>query len=411
MKIEELFKITQIPDYNGNQQKVTKKGKVLAVSTYVDKRRVCFQIEGEKNGKWFTEEEITGTPSDQEEIKKEFSRLIHAAITPLNQIPPGNQTNDKRKKSDDPFNKEAEAKKEAKQNIHALEKYVADTSNAIQHQATKDIQTLVQSLQDTQKAIQESTQAVMDALVNYTQQTHEWLKQTIQGAIEVINYIEKTLNELWSRYWRNRIIDAIRGQRLHHSKAREIVKKLQQDYPYETSRQIANRLIQEKALFATITGPLPILTAGIPKVGLLASKMVVEFLNVRGLLVEMIYQIGVSYGFDEFKEGDYLVIFTLSFRSEKLAKLGMEFLLEDSIPEPIIPAVTNMFMFLSVGYAACEFYEAKAKGVASPIASLKEFTALEEKIAVYLEEVISAQTTIEATVVQAVCLKEELATI
>ncbi|MBD3560475.1 DNA (cytosine-5-)-methyltransferase, partial [Planktothrix sp. FACHB-1355] len=309
------------------------------------------------------------------------------------------------------INLQVEAKKEAKQEIHALVKFVADTQSAIQNKATKDIEQLAMSFQDTQKAIEQNTQAVANALVNSEKQAREWLQQTIQVGGEVLNFIWKIVNELWSRYWRDRIIDAIRGQRPKHFKAKEVVRKLKQDYPYETNRQIANRLIYEKALFVTITTPLPILAAGIPKVGTIASKITVKFLGIRGLLVEMIYQIGVCYGFDEFKEGDYLIIFTWALRREKLAKLGIDFLLSDSIPDPLIPAVTNMIVFLSVGYAACEFYEAKAKGAGSPIASIEAYTSLLRKIDAYLEEAILEQRTIEATVDEAITVKENLESI
>jgi hypothetical protein len=150
------------------------------------------------------------------------------------------------------------------------------------------------------------------------------------------------------------------------------------------------------------------LAVGIPKVGLLASKMVVKFLNVRGLLVEMIYQIGAAYGFDEFREGDYLVILNLALPIQKLANLGMDLLLGDLITDPIIPAISNIILFLAVGYAACEFYESKAKGVVITIASLKAFIALEKTVEAYLEETISEKSTIEATVVEAVAVKEHL---
>lgn len=408
MNLEDLFAKTTCKI--GNEQK---SGEVLAVTTYIPYRRiVCFQIKGEEIGRWVSEDELTGICSSVETTKNEVKTDISARKKAKNE-PEAKQDIYLEKKGKNEVkldtSAEEEAKKEAEQDIHALVKFVADTSNEIQNKATKDFEILVLSLEDTIKAIQDSTKVVVDALINYTQQMHEWLKQTIQGAAEVIDYIEKTLNELWSRYWRDRIIDAITGQRPHHFKAKAVVKKLKQDYPYETDRQIAERLILEKALFATITGSLPLLAAGIPLVGIVASKIIVKFLNITGLLVELIYQVGVSYGFDEFKEGDYVAIFTLAFRIEKLAVIGVDFLLKESIPDPIIPAVTNMIVFLSVGYAACEFYEAKAKGMKLPTATIEAFIALEKKVEAYLEEAIAEKTTIEATVVEAVCVKEQLA--
>jgi|GEM_PF-7044955 len=74
MNIEDLFKIKIC--YLDENQKLKNNGEVIAVSTYVDKRRVCFLIEGEKRGRWFSEKELTGTDPDKEEIKKEFIRLV-----------------------------------------------------------------------------------------------------------------------------------------------------------------------------------------------------------------------------------------------------------------------------------------------------------------------------------------------
>lgn len=70
-----------------------------------------------------------------------------------------------------------------------------------------------------------------------------------------------------------------------------------------------------------------------------------------------------------------------------------------------------MIVFLLVGYAACEFYEAKAKGMVLPISSIKEFKVLEKKIGDYLEEAILEQTNIEATLVEAVHVEEQLVAI
>jgi len=70
-----------------------------------------------------------------------------------------------------------------------------------------------------------------------------------------------------------------------------------------------------------------------------------------------------------------------------------------------------MIVFLSVGYAACEFYEAKAKGIVLPISSMEAFIALETKVEAYLKEAISEKTNLETTVVDAVYVKEQLAAI
>ena len=75
VNIKDLFKI-KVCDLKEENQEVQKRGEVIAVSTYVDKRRICFLIEGEKRGRWFSEEEITKISPDKEAIKKEFIQSI-----------------------------------------------------------------------------------------------------------------------------------------------------------------------------------------------------------------------------------------------------------------------------------------------------------------------------------------------
>jgi hypothetical protein len=76
MNTKDLFKI-ETCYLKDNNKKFSKKGKVIAVSIYIDKRRVCFLIEGEKRGRWFSEEEITEKTPDQEVIEKEFIKTIN----------------------------------------------------------------------------------------------------------------------------------------------------------------------------------------------------------------------------------------------------------------------------------------------------------------------------------------------
>lgn len=76
MNITDLFKIEICYLKEGNK-KVPKKGRIIAVATYMDKRRVCFLIEGEKCGRWFPEEELTGKIPNKEAIEKEFIKAIN----------------------------------------------------------------------------------------------------------------------------------------------------------------------------------------------------------------------------------------------------------------------------------------------------------------------------------------------
>lgn len=414
MKTNDLFQQTTCY-LNGEK----KSGKVIAVSTQVDRHRVCFQVKGEEIGEWVPELALTGAYATVA-AKKEVKGYIHHDQSAKDQEKSKKYTGEKAQtesqekhdiypvaiKNDIKLNifVEKEVKQEAEKNIHALEKFVADAQNAITNKATSDTAILVNLIKDTYTFIKSASIGI-GTLVDYAQLAHEWLKQAIPAAIEVIAYIQQTLSELWSLYWRDRIIDAIKGQRPHYTKAKATVENLKQIYLYETARQIAERLIHEKAIFATVTGSLPLLVSAIPLVGMTAELIVVKFLDIQGLLVEMIYQVGVSYGFDEFEEGIYLGILDLAFPTMENI-FGS--LLKGSTPDLVIPSATNMIMFLVVGYAACEFYEAKAKGWVTPTDSLDAFMASQTKVKAYAEKAYAEEEAIEVTVVKAMSVKEQL---
>ncbi len=412
MKTDDLFKQTTCY-LNGEK----KSGKVLAVSTQTDRLRVCFQVKGEEMGQWMPDLGLNGAYSAVV-AKKDVKGYLHnyqAKDKESSKIHPGETKTESQTKQDIHLETEKnqvklhvvveqEVKQEAERNIHALEKFVADAQNAIINKATSDTAILVNLIKDTYTIIK-STPIGIGTLIDYAQLTYDWLKQAIPVAIDVIAYIQQTLNQLWSLYWRDRIIDAIKGQRQHHTKAKACVENLKQIYVYETDRQIAERLINEKAIFATVTGALTSLASAIPLVEITADLIVVKFLDVQALLVEMIYQVGVSYGFDEFIEGIHLEIFTRAFSSLENV-FGN--LLKGSTPNLVIPAATNMIMFLVVGYAACEFYEAKAKGWVTPTDSLDAFMASQTKVKAYSEKAISEEEAIEVTVIKAISVKEQL---
>lgn len=115
MNIEDIFK-KQTCYFNSEE----KKGKVLAVSTYVNRRRVCFQIEGEKKGECFLESELFGTSSENEVIQKESRRYTHTEKTAKKEVESDIYAKEQAEKEEEP-------KKKAEQDIHALVKFVADT--------------------------------------------------------------------------------------------------------------------------------------------------------------------------------------------------------------------------------------------------------------------------------------------
>lgn len=84
------------------------------------------------------------------------------------------------------------------------------------------------------------------------------------------------------------MVDAI--QSIDSLKAKDTVKKMQQEFPNESAWQISNRLINEKAVYATI---VRVVSSAVP-----GLQIWIDIVSITPLLGEMIYQISVAYGCD-----------------------------------------------------------------------------------------------------------------
>jgi len=80
------------------------------------------------------------------------------------------------------------------------------------------------------------------------------------------------------------------------------------------------------------------------------------------LQAEMLYQIAAAYGLD-FKDparkDEVLAIFGLVLGGNRAATLGLGLLRTTPIAGALVGASANAAMLYSLGYAACQFYEAK----------------------------------------------------
>lgn len=175
------------------------------------------------------------------------------------------------------------------------------------------------------------------------------------------------------------------------SNSYKIVTKLKQDYPYQSNYEIAQKLIVEKAIFATLTG----LLKEIPVIKKLTSIPIVNqkvsFLNVKDLIVEVIHQIAFVYGYQEVTESERLAIFALVFNEAVLLKLNLKSLIESEVPIWEINVISNVCLFTIIGYATREFYETQTKLKDSPLNSEKEFMLIESKIKKESEKVNSQE--------------------
>ena len=132
------------------------------------------------------------------------------------------------------------------------------------------------------------------------------------------------------------------------------VSKLQQEYPLEKSREIARRLIVNKAEEA---GKIGLVTNIIPPVA--ATLLGIELAAITKLQAEMIYEIAAAYGLDlkqSNRRGEVLAIFSLSLGTGFI-KNSLNFI--EILPGigAILGASTNALIFYSLGYTASRFYE------------------------------------------------------
>ena len=234
--------------------------------------------------------------------------------------------------------KEAETK--AAKDIQALVKFAQESKRAVENKAAKDIQALAKLFEDTKEQAGQNTQVVAKSVEETHSQVCQYLDQAAQGAAQVIAPLQKSLTEFWNRYWLERLFNLIIGIDL--DKAKWDVEKIREDYPTFQASQIAEHCIQEKVIWATATGLIGGLVPGI--------GLGVDLLATSPLLIEMVYQIAVSYGFEDLQEparkGELLAVFGLALGKDRIVHLGLGFLLKQTpIPTWVIDASTNVLLF------------------------------------------------------------------
>lgn len=144
--------------------------------------------------------------------------------------------------------------------------------------------------------------------------------------------------------------------------AQREVDNLRQQYPLETSEQIAQRIIMDTAMKA---GGIGLLTNFIPPLAL--TLFAVDIAAVTTLQAEMVYRIAAAYGFslkDPARRGEVLAIFGLSLGGSSALKVGLGIVELIPLIGAAVGASSNAGLIYTLGYAASQFYEAKKARVA-----------------------------------------------
>ncbi|MEH2295753.1 hypothetical protein [Nostoc sp.] len=140
-------------------------------------------------------------------------------------------------------------------------------------------------------------------------------------------------------------------------KAEASVRKLQKEHPNEQPAEIAHYIMLEKAVLAGTTG---FASSVIP--GQAAAMFVVDWAATSALSVELVYQIAAVYGMDlkdSDRRAEAVAIFGLGVGGKTAIKAGLGLLRNLPVAGAVIGASSNAVMIYALGYAACQFYEAK----------------------------------------------------
>ncbi|MGF1487328.1 MAG: hypothetical protein ACFBSE_09465 [Prochloraceae cyanobacterium] len=167
------------------------------------------------------------------------------------------------------------------------------------------------------------------------------------------NPIIKSLHGVFGMNWLMSLLGEVDIE-----KALANVNELEAKYPQATAYEIADRIIQNKAIEA---GKVGLMTNIIPPVA--AFLLGVELAAITKLQAEMIYEIAAAHGLDlkdPSRRGEVVGIFALSLGGNML-KGGLNLI--EILPGigAIVGASSNALLFYALGQTACGFYEEKSQ--------------------------------------------------
>jgi uncharacterized protein (DUF697 family) len=204
------------------------------------------------------------------------------------------------------------------------------------------------------------TETSENFLTNLINTTGSQTQKLIVGATEnsgkvleaiAANPVVKTVSNVWGFDW----IKTLLGEVDLH-KAKQNLQQLSQKHPNYSPRELAQAIMQQKAIEG---GRVGLLTNLIPPlaIGLLG----VELAATTKIQAQMVYEIAGAYGLDiedSTRRGEVLAIFGLSLGGDVI-KTGLSLVEIIPLLGPIVGASTNAIMLYSLGQTACLFYEGK----------------------------------------------------
>jgi len=353
----------------------TKHGKVLAIATYSNYRRICFQIEGDTIGTWLPESAF-----EMETVREENDVKLPASSS----IEDGKQA--------------------AKEDINDCENFISNLQNYVSKKATKDIELTLKLISETQEKLNRGLQSTTQSVDNAGKQALKLLGSAVDSSGKLVSDLQKTIIDLWDRHWLDRIIDSLKV--IDPDTIKKTVRKEREMYPNADNSTIAENLIFEKAVWAAGVG----LLSG--SVSVPAASFLADLFQTTPLLIQLCYEISHIYGNDlksSEEKGEILAVFGLAFGTNTLTALGLGFL-SKNIPAPtgLIDATTNLVMFFATGYAAREFFALPETQRQQILTVPAEFQKFQGEVGEYVQTLVSDKESINRILAQALETSKKL---
>lgn len=400
-----LSQFVQFRDEEGN----LKEGTVIAIAERANYSRLCIRLDGEYWGQWVEESKlmaneyivtdssveksaITPTRGHLKEESKKDTKLVKKATT-QKVTTPNNQI-----------------KSKVEEDISLLVKFVENTHTSVTTKATDDLVLLNQLFTESYDSVLALADQTVGSLVRYTdKQIHTFIVAVVTKVSEELTPILEKITDSWNLYWKERVINTVKDRGFDLEKSKAVVIKIKKQFPGESNYQISERFILEKSFFITGVGLVNIGISSIPKVGgiitAIANKSL-PFMQIPGLINEMIYQIAYIYGHD-YCETDTFLIYNLVFTKAILKTLELGFLIKPvgdhldkteiqtvgdhldktEISTWEINAIASIFLSMTIGYATREFYENKTKSLIAQ--DVKEFEKLSKNVEKYVDVLLT----------------------
>ncbi len=245
------------------------------------------------------------------------------------------------------------------------------------------------------KLIYDATQPVSGTLTEWGDAANQQVYQLIDWAAEGTG---QAVNAVGNLPFADRVAGLFRldwlvnsGEKVNARQAKQAVEDLQQQYPNESALEIAQRIMNQKAVIAGGTGFTSSLIPGVA-----AALLAIDLAAMTAIQAEMVYQIAAAYGFDlkePARKGELVLVLGLAMGSTNIVKTGLGIFRNIPMAGPFIGASTDIAVLYTVGYAACQYYETKRKLGSTPTAV--DLQSIQTNSAAYWQTTLEQQVVID----------------